>query len=197
MSINSRHESAINGLDDISSKHAWEGVQTCLGIFPAVDTAVEALKELQQQGIPREQLSVISSVPYPHGVFPINEPKVHLPKISVAGGVLGFAGGTALIALTSLAYPIKTGHMPIVPILPTSLLAFEFMMLGIVLFTLGGLVIGAKLTKLKPRIYDPLLSQGHIGILILCKLPDQAETAKKTLGELMAEKVLLTDGNDL
>ncbi len=158
---------------------------------------MQTLEDLQQKGVPRDQLSVISSIPFPHGVFPVREPKVHLPKISVAGGLLGIASGVALVAITSLAYPIKTGHMSIVPGLTTSVLAFEVMMLGIAISTLSGMVIGGGLTKLKMRIYDPLLTQGHVGVLMLCELPEHVEIAKSTFEEQGAEKILVKDGNDL
>jgi glucose-6-phosphate dehydrogenase assembly protein OpcA len=74
--------------------------------------------------------------------------------------------------MTELAWPLRTGNMPIVAWWPNMIVMFELTMLGAILATVITLFITAKLPSREPKLYDPEVSDGKI--LVGVDQPDAA-----------------------
>ena len=103
---------------------------TLLALYAGVEEAVRACRGLVDDGFASDALSVLSDVPIPEEVFPVAEPRLPLQWFTLAAGIVGIAAGVGLTVGTSLAYPIRTGHMPILPIPPYAIVSYELMMLA-------------------------------------------------------------------
>jgi hypothetical protein len=82
--------------------------------------------------------------------------------IAVAGGVAGLAFASWLTRMTELAWPLKTGNMPIVAWWPNIIVMFEMTMLGGILAAVTTLLVTARLPARKPALYDPDIMNGKI-----------------------------------
>ncbi|SVD86740.1 uncharacterized protein METZ01_LOCUS439594, partial [marine metagenome] len=69
---------------------------------------------------------VRSSIPLGHEVCPVGL-QVHsrAPLMAVLGGLMGGTIAILLVTLTSRAYPLPTGGMPIVPLPTAGVITFE------------------------------------------------------------------------
>ena len=68
-----------------------------------------------------------------------------MPWMAVAGGLAGMTIGYFLTTVTSRAWPIETGGMPIVAMWPILIVIFEMTMLGAILATVITLLVSAGL----------------------------------------------------
>jgi hypothetical protein len=150
--------------------------RTLLALYDGLEEAVQACRRLVDGGVAPESMSVLSDVPLPEGVFPVAEPRLPLQWFSLAGGVVGIAAGIALTVGTSLAYPIRTGHMPILPIPPYAIISYEVMMLFAILATVAGFVRAVLRGGRRNALYDVAVDEGAIGLLVYC--PEAVVAAK-------------------
>ncbi len=88
-----------------------------------------------------------------------------MPWLAALGGLLGGACGYLLVTETQKAYPLSTGGMPIAPLWTNGIITYEVAMLGAILTTLVGLLVGARLPKWRRwerQLYDPAIADGLI-----------------------------------
>ena len=114
------------------------------------EEARQAIDRLLSLQVPPCDIEVISSEP----IGEIGSPgvgKSRLPVFVITGAVLGMAIGFLLPSAAARLYPIHTGGMPILSFLPIGIITYEMMMLFSVLFSLGGLLLEAKLLRPLPR----------------------------------------------
>jgi hypothetical protein len=64
--------------------------------------------------------------------------------------------------MTELAWPLKTGNMPIVAWWPNLIVMFELTMLGGILAAVVTLLVTAGLPSRRPALYDPEIMDGRI-----------------------------------
>lgn len=155
-----------------------------------MDSAVHAIRELRARGF--RALATYSPVPLPefeealtgHGL-----PKSPVRLFTLVGGLIGTASGFALTIWSSLKWNLVTGGKPVVSIPPFVVIAFELTILLGGLCTLLGLLVTARLPRLRgsPR-YDPRFSADRFGVEVTCG-SDQVATAKAILRDAGAEEV--------
>jgi hypothetical protein len=119
---------------------------------------------LLSRRIDPKDIQVLSAEPL-HDIGEILSPKSRLPWFTLFGAVLGAVAGYSLAAGTARLYPLNTGGMPIVSALPVGIVTYEAMMFMAVLFTLGGLLLEARLLRRRPAGYDDAISEGEIHVL--------------------------------
>ncbi|HVR28921.1 MAG TPA: quinol:electron acceptor oxidoreductase subunit ActD [Thermoanaerobaculia bacterium] len=119
-----------------------------------------------------------------------------VPLLGIAGGAVGAAGGWLLAYFTAHAFPVVTGHMPIVAGPPTGIVVYEGIALGAVLATTLGVVLEGRLGRRRSsRAAPPPGARGMAeeelaravatgAIVLTLEAPDpQAERARRLLAE--------------
>jgi mono/diheme cytochrome c family protein len=116
-------------------------------------------------GFADKDFDLITGVPFRHQV--LNRPKIRtrLPLITLLGSLIGAAIAAFLTAGIWLMWPLRQGGQPIVPIPPSLIVFFEWIMLGTMWATFFGMLILNRFPVLTKETYDKRISEGHIGII--------------------------------
>jgi hypothetical protein len=137
--------------------------KSLLGVFQEVDEAVAAADSLKEKGI--DDFEVLSSTPYPEGVFGEKPSHHKLYVFPFIGALLGFSVAILITAGTQMAYPLVTGGKPLLALPSMFIICYEGTMLGAILFTIIGVVFESRLPRLgKLEPYDTKITEGYIGI---------------------------------
>jgi hypothetical protein len=137
-------------------------VKAVYALYAEPDDVQRAVDNLRAAGIAEPEIVVISSEPIEEYEFSHRFAATWLYWIAGAGGVVGLVFATWLTRMTELAWPLKTGNMPIVSWWPNMIVMFELTMLGAILATVITLFITAKIPTREPKLYDPRVSDGKI-----------------------------------
>lgn len=162
------------------------------GLFTDPASADRALRDLQEAGISRDKIVVMSSEPFDEYSFSQAEHATVMPWLSVLGGVIGGASGFVLAAYTQKAYPLITGGMPILAPWPTGIITYELTMLGAVITTVVTLLITTRLPNWGEKLYDPEVSNGKILVGVLNPSHDAQGALGDRLRSAGAEQVKST-----
>ena len=149
------------------------------GLYADPDAAQRAVNGLYAAGVDQDSVVVMSGEPYEAQPFAHRDSATWLWYIACAGGLSGLLGSTWLTRMTELAWPLKTGNMPIVAWWPNMIVMFEMTMLGAILATVLTLFITAKLPRRVPKIYDPEVTNGKI--LVGVENPSQPAEIERAL----------------
>jgi hypothetical protein len=163
-----------------------------LGLFQDVETAADAIEKLRQAGISDRDITVMSGSPQSAKALGRPQTKTYwLGVIVVLSAILGFLVGLFFDWATPYLFIIRVGGMPYAPIPPNIALQFEFTML----FMLAGAFLGfiwlTLLPSFGPQFYDPRITAGRIGVLVvgLQEQKDQARTVMAAEGAESVEEV--------
>jgi len=171
---------------------------TLLAMYGDPETAARACRCLRDNGFAADALSVLSSSPYPEEVFAVYEPRPFLQWVTLAGGVVGIGGGVLLTVGTSLLYPIRTGHMSILPIPPYAIITYELMMLSAIVATVIAFAV-AILRGWRSRdvLFDQTVHEDQIGVLVFCADEDSIAQARRILDSCGPGTLRQASGNHL
>jgi hypothetical protein len=145
--------------------------------FTSADEAVMMIRMLLGSGVQPGEIEVLSSEPIPE-IESLISGKSRLPVFVISGAVVGITAGFLLASGTARLYPINTGGMPTVSLLPVGIVTYEAMMLFAVLFAVAGLLLEARLPR---RIradsypYAQSVADGEIVVLARVSAPMTAE----------------------
>jgi ActD protein len=156
-----------------------------LGVFEYLDDAMDAVKKLKAQGF-----SVQAMTPtYFHELEHVVDDKRSPTRwVTLAGALLGCAGGFALCIWTSLDWPIITGGKEIVSLPPFVVIGFECTILIGSLFNLAALLLWTGLPKfVEQEGYDRRFSEDRIGLWV-ATVPDKARQAADLMRAAGAEE---------
>jgi glucose-6-phosphate dehydrogenase assembly protein OpcA len=137
-------------------------VNALYALYTEPDEVQRAVDNLRAAGVDEPEIIVISSEPIEEYEFSHRFKATWLYGIAGAGGLVGLLFSTWLTRMTELAWPLRTGNMPIVAWWPNMIVMFELTMLGAILATVITLFITAKLPTREPKLYDPQVSDGKI-----------------------------------
>ena len=109
--------------------------------------------------------------------------------MAVLGGLLGGTAAFMLTSLTSRAYPLPTGAMPIVPPLTTAVITFEGVAIGALLCTVATVLYECGLPRLRkrPGPLDRHLAGGSIILVVRSNDVTSQEWASSALATEMQE----------
>ncbi len=124
--------------------------------------AQRAVDALRAAGVADQAITVVSSEPMEEFEFGGLHHETRMWYIASAGGFVGLAIATWLTRMTELAWPLRTGNMPIVAWWPNLIIMFELTMLGAILASVGTLIVAGGLARRRPAFYDPAVSEGQI-----------------------------------
>ncbi len=140
--------------------------ESVLGLFHEATPTADAIDAVRKLGVAEERITVLSSIPYRAQM--LGRPREARPvgRIALLGALIGLALGLFLSVGIFLLYPLVQGGQPIVPIPPMLIILFETTMLGTMWATFIGLLAENRFPAIKPRIYDPRITEGHIGVAV-------------------------------
>lgn len=143
-----------------------EETAVVLSSFEDVNPTAAALGGLQNLGIPDDDITVMSSLPWSAEILGRPHIKTPLTKIALACALVGLGLGIFLVVVTPFLYIIRVGGQPVVPIPPSALLLYEFLMLFLIIGTFGGFLVLNGFPKYKPTYYDPKLNDERISLVV-------------------------------
>lgn len=119
-----------------------------------------------------------------------------IPRLTLAGGVLGAAAGFGMQVWANLAYPIDIGGRPLVAPPAFMLITFELMVLFAVLAAIGGMLVLNRLPRLNHPLFDvPGFERATSNRFFLVVFGDDprfdAEATGRALARLGPERVTL------
>ncbi len=161
-----------------------------LGLFRDIDTAAAAVENLRQVGFTEEQITSLSSVPYPDEVLTRAEDGRAYRKFALLGGAGGALAGFVLAAGTAWLYPVQTGDKPIISIFPTGIITYELMMLFAIIGAAVGAFVEMGLPEVERRVYAPEIANGFIGIAVTLEAAGQRDRAEETLRQAGSVKIV-------
>jgi mono/diheme cytochrome c family protein len=136
-----------------------------LGLFHEAESTAGTLEALHELGVPDQRITVMSGMPYRAEMLGRPRPRVPLNRIALAGAGLGVLTAAFLTVGIFLLYPLHQGGQPLVPIPPSLIVFFEVTMLGTMWATFFGLLLGNRFPVFKTPLYDPRITEGHVGVL--------------------------------
>jgi hypothetical protein len=163
--------------------------ETVLGIFAHVDSTVRALEELRARGY--RDLTVYTPIPV-HQIEEVLERDRPLSRVrlfTLIGGLTGTASGFFLTIWSAMQWNLVTGGKPIASIPPFVVIAFELTILFGGIATLLGLVVLARLPRLRPSpTFDPRFTNDRFGIAVRVA-PGRDGSVREILKSAGAEEV--------
>ena len=149
-------------------------------LYPSPDAAQRAVDGLRAAGIADRRITILSAEPFEEHEFAHRDKATWMGWIALAGGVTGLAVATWLTRMTELAWPLRTGNMPIVAWWPNMIIMFEMTMLFAILAAVITLLVTARLPGRRPALYDPDVMNGKI--LVGVENPRDAALVERALG---------------
>jgi Alternative complex III, ActD subunit len=131
-------------------------------LYPDGNRAQQAVNALRTAGVADHDITVISAEPMEHYEFGEMHRSSTMWTIASIGGLTGLLFGTWLTQFTELAWPLKTGNMPVVAWWPNLIVIFELTMFGAILSTVITVAVTCGLLRKRPALYDPAVSDGKI-----------------------------------
>jgi hypothetical protein len=124
--------------------------------------AQRAVNALRAAGLSDDAITIISGEPIEDQEFFETGKSTWMWYFASFGGLVGLSVATWLTRMTELAWPIKTGNMPIVAWWPNLIIMFELTMLFAILAAVITLLVAARLPGRRPALYDPRVMDGLI-----------------------------------
>ncbi len=162
-----------------------------LGLFHDVASAAEGIAQLRQLGVPDEKITVMSGMPYAAKMLGRPHPRHRLGRITLTGTALGLLTAAFLSVGIFLLYQLYQGGQPLIPIPPSLIVFFEVTMLGTMVVTFLGLFLVNRFPVLKPAAYDPLITEGAVGVAAELEeaLYDRAEGLVNSCGAFQCRRL--------
>jgi hypothetical protein len=172
--------------------------ETVVGVFAHVDTTVRALEELRAKGY--HDLSVYTPLPV-HEIEDVLErdrPVSRVRLFTLIGGLTGVASAFLLTIWSSVVWGLVTGgkYLQLGPtglvgssLPPFFIIAFELMVLFGGIATLIGLVVLARLPRLRrSTAFDARFTNDRFGVAVYCA-PERTTSVREILLTAGAEEV--------
>lgn len=145
-----------------------------LGVYDAVDAAVETIERLRAAGMKR--ITVFAPLPSHDLEHALHGGESPVRMFTLVGGLTGAATGFAFPTWASMDWPLVTGGKPIISGPAWVIIAFELTILFGALSTVAGLFINARLPQRRVmQIYDPSFSSDRFGVLVMPPKGREAE----------------------
>jgi mono/diheme cytochrome c family protein len=162
-----------------------------LGLFHETESAAEAIAQVRQLGVPDEKITVMSGVPIAARMLGRPPARHPLPRVTLLGTALGLLTALFLTVGIFLLYQLYQGGQPLIPVPPSLIIFFEVTMLGTMGMTFVGLFLVNRFPVLKPMAYDPLITEGAIGVAVELEeaLFDRAESVFQAAGAFQCRRI--------
>ena len=135
------------------------------GLFHEATPTADTLDRLRELGVTDDKITVMSGIPYSPEMLGRPPVRTRVGRFALVGAGLGVLTALFLSVGLFLLYPLAQGGQPIVPVPPTLIVLFEVTMLGAMWATFFAMLVSNRFPMFKAQVYDPRVSEGHIGIL--------------------------------
>lgn len=155
-----------------------------LGLFHEATPAADTIDRLRALGISENSITVMSGMPYRPEILGRPRYRGRVGRLALVGALLGVLLGLFLTVGIWLLYPLLQGGQPLIPTPPTILILFEAAMLGTMWAAFFSLLLENRFPIFKSQLYDPRVTEGHIGVLVEAeeRLADEVEAILKSNG---------------
>jgi len=170
-----------------------------LGLYFDPAPVAEAITQIRSLGVPDSNVEVISRTPYKAEMLNRPTQRGRVGRIALIGAALGILGAGGLTVGIYMLYTLNQGGQPsILPVPPSLIVLFEITMLGTMLATFIGFLLVNNFPRFKSRIYDPQVTEGHIGVVARADDPlaIQVEEVLNRTGAHAVRRVEVTDKKD-
>jgi hypothetical protein len=162
-------------------------MQGVLGAFHHIDSAVEAIEELQKERL--GHITVYSPTPRHEFEHALKHGPSKVRIFTLIFGLAGVTFGYWIPIWMSDYWPLVVGGKPIASWVPYTIIGFELMVLIGGLTTVFAMFGFAGIPRLTMTVgYDPRFSSGHFGVWVETE-PDEVERAMTVLKKHGAEEV--------
>lgn len=131
-------------------------------LFADGEAAEHAVGRLRAAGVRDAEIVVISPRPMDEYEFAALHKDTWIWPLAVVGGAIGLCAAIGLTVGIQLAWPLRTGNMPIVSWWTNLIVMFELTMFGAIVATVITLLKTGGLLRRRPALYDPAVSEGQI-----------------------------------
>lgn len=139
-----------------------------LGLFSNFDEAFAAISDIRHYKIPGvsvDDVTLLSPIEHPEIEEVLGDRGSHIPKFTLAGALFGGIGGFIFLAAAQANFLIQPqGGKPIISIPINIVLSYEMMIMGAILFTVTGFLIGARLLRKRKPLYSENVGIDQVGI---------------------------------
>jgi hypothetical protein len=143
--------------------------QRLLAVFDEEHQAVAALAALEQEGISRSNVTIMSSEPLHLSESDYVPGRTHIKGFAIAGGIIGAACALLLTVDISRRVDLITGGMPTLTWWAFGIIIFELTALGAILASLARMIWEARLARWSALSdYDPRVSDGKVAVSFEC-----------------------------
>jgi Protein of unknown function (DUF3341) len=151
-----------------------------IGFFADYDSFVDAIKAAQAGRC--GEIRAISPIPLPEVNEMLGGKPSPVRRFTLAGGIIGFSIGWALTIGSVYHYPIIVGGKPLISLTPFAVVAYICTILFGALFTVGGMLLNARLPRIQVgRGYDPRLTGNRFGLQVICNEVEVGTLKQKML----------------
>lgn len=157
-------------------------IVSLIGLFDESTKTADTIDEFYGLNIPKEDIAVMTGVPYPEQAFSPYREWIRLPYIVFAGALAGLTFGLFLSVITPTLYPLTVGGRPIVTGPPAAVITFVFTMMGTIVSTFLGVLWEMGFPSFEKKYYDTHVTSGHLAVVL--EIPETQET--KVIGIMKA-----------
>lgn len=141
-----------------------------LGLFSNFEEATAAIQDIRCNKVPGVEVKDVtlkSPIEHPDVEEALGERPVYVQYFTFFGGLFGLVGSWLWISAAQATFLVQPqGGKPVVTLVTNFVLNYEMMILGGVLFSLLGFLIGARLPSRKGTLYSEKISLDQVGILL-------------------------------
>ncbi len=137
-----------------------------MGLFKDDTETSAVLDDIYDLGIGDEQITVISSIPYPEQALGRHHVWIRLPTIVLVGAFAGFLFGYFLSSITPRLYLINVSGHPFSGGPPAAIITYIFTMLFAVISTFIGVLWEIGVPNFETKFYDKKVTSGQLAVLL-------------------------------
>jgi hypothetical protein len=156
---------------------------TLMGLFEDDMATAAALDAIYDLDVADEQITVISSIPYPEQALGRHHTWVRLPLIVLGGAIAGFLFGYFLSSITPRLYPLNVSGHPISGGPPAAVITYIYTMLFTVIAAFIGVIWEIGFPAFGEKFYDTQITSGKLAVLLEELPAGKEEAAVKAMEE--------------
>lgn len=141
-----------------------------LGLFSNFDEATRAIEDIRDNKVPGvtvDDITIKSPIEHPEVEELLGERPVRVQQYTLFGALFGLIGSFIWISASQATFLVQPqGGKPVITLVSNIILNYEMLILGGVVFTLIGFLVGSGLPGRRGNLYSEQVSIDQVGILM-------------------------------